>query len=74
MLTKKPALNFVIFTALVVTFAWIVVQYSDKPIIVGGAGLAFIGFLTAVWIPFARKKAKRRQKPDDFGGHPNEWQ
>jgi hypothetical protein len=44
------------------------------PRVVGIAGLVLVFFLTAVWIPYARKKMKKKQKPGDLGGHPNEWQ
>jgi hypothetical protein len=74
MLTKKPALNFAIFLLLLSAFFWIVYEFSNMPLVVGIAGLVLVFFLTAVWIPYARKKMKKKQKPGDLGGHPNEWQ
>jgi len=72
MLTKKPALNFAIFLVLVAAFSWVVTGFWDMPLLVGTAGLAFVFFLTAIWIPFARKNTKKRQKPSDPGVHPND--
>ncbi len=73
MLTKKPALNFLIFLVLVAAFSWIAYDFSEMPLMVGFAGLALVFFFTAFWIPFARKKVKKKQKCGDLGGHPNEW-
>lgn len=74
MITKYPALNCVIFAALLALFSWIVINYSEMPLLAGAAGLILVLFLTAVWIPFRRKFWKKRQKLGDPYGHPNEWQ
>ena len=74
MITKHPMLNFVAFAVLLGLFLWAVVRYSDMPIVVGAAGVMLILFLTAAWIPFRRAHKKKRQKPGDPYGHPNEWQ
>lgn len=67
MTTDSSSANFAIFLVLLAAFVWVAVKFADMPMVVGAAGLLLVGFLTLIWLPSAREKAKKTQKPDGRG-------
>ena len=67
MTTNSGLMNLAVFLVLVAAFFWLVVEFADKPLLVGVAGLALVGYLLLVWLPVFRSKVKKSQKPDGLG-------
>ena len=67
MTTNSSLVNVAIFLVLLAAFIWVAIKFADMPLVVGAAGLLLVGFLTLIWLPAAREKVKKTQKPDGRG-------
>ena len=67
MTTSSSIINAAVILALVAAFVWVAVKFSSMPLVLGIAGVLLVAVLTLVWLPSARRKVKKRQKPDGLG-------